>query len=135
MTEEPNERFARGVATAIELFSGSPTLPSFPVPDEIEDDWSRFSVSTVMGDVWSRPGLDALQRAMITIALLTASDKPEQLRAYISIGLNQGVTRSQVCEVILHTAAYAGFPAAIEGLRVAEEVFGEYDAATDPKTT
>lgn len=135
MTGEPDDRFARGIATAMDLFSGSPTLPRFPVPDEIDADWNGFSVSTVMGDVWSRPGLDAKHRSMITIALLTATHKPEQLKAYVSIGLNQGLTRSQICEVILHTSVYAGFPAAIEGFRIASKVFGEYDAAATPDAT
>ena len=47
----------------------------------------------------------------------------------MGVGLNQGLTRSQVCEVLLHTAAYAGFPAAVEGFRIAKEVFDEYDTA------
>jgi 4-carboxymuconolactone decarboxylase len=85
-----------------------------------------------MGDVWSRPGLDAAQRSLVTIALLTALNRPEQLRAYLAVGLNQGLTRAQVCEVILHTAVYAGFPAAIEGFRIATEVFAAYDEAAGP---
>lgn len=135
MAEEPDDRFTRGVTTAIRLFAGSPGIPSFPVPEEIAEDWSNLSVATVMGDVWSRPGLDAQQRSLITIALLTALGRPEQLRVYLGIGLNQGLTRSQVCEAILHTSVYAGFPAAIEGFRVASEVFAEYDAAGEAGTT
>lgn len=132
MADERNDRFTRGVTTAIGLFAGSPDIPSFPVPQEIAEDWNHLSVATVMGDVWSRPGLETDQRALISIALLSALGRPEQLRAYVGIGLNQGLTRSQVCEAILHTSVYAGFPAAIEGFRIASEVFAEYDAATEP---
>lgn len=132
MPDEPADRFTQGLTTAMRLFAGAPSLPSFPVPAEIAADWNELSMSTVMGDVWSRTGLDAAQRSLVTIALLTALNRPEQLRAYLAVGLNQGLTRAQVCEVILHTAVYAGFPTAIEGFRIATEVFAEYDEAASP---
>jgi 4-carboxymuconolactone decarboxylase len=66
---------------------------------------------------------------MITIALLTALAKPEQLRVYVGVGMNLGLSRAQICEIIWHTAIYAGFPAAVEGFRIAGEAFAEYDAA------
>jgi 4-carboxymuconolactone decarboxylase len=131
MSDEAVDRFNRGLTTAMQLFAGAPSLPSFPVPDEIAADWNQLSMSTVMGDVWSRPGLDPARRSLVTIALLTALNRPEQLRAYIAIGLNQGLSRAEVCEAIMQTAVYAGFPAAIEGFRVASEVFAAYDAAAD----
>lgn len=129
MSEEPVDRFAVGVDTAIHLFAGSPSPPAFPVPAEIAEDWNRFSMSTVMGDVWTRPGLQRTQRVLVTIALLTALNRPAQLRAYVGVGINAGLTRAEICEAILHTAIYAGFPAAVEGFRVAAEVFAEYDAS------
>lgn len=135
MSTEPTDRFTRGLTTAMNLFSGAPSLPSFPVPDEIAADWNELSMSTVMGDVWSRPGLDTAQRSLVTIALLTALNRPQQLRAYVAIGLNQGLSRAQVCEAIFHTSVYAGFPAAIEGFRIAREVFAEYDAVADGSQT
>jgi 4-carboxymuconolactone decarboxylase len=76
-----------------------------------------------MGDVWGRKGLDPKDRAMITIGVLTALNKPEQLRSYITAGLNLGLTREQICEIILHISVYAGFPTAIQGFAVAKEVF------------
>lgn len=126
---DADDRFTHGLSVAMGLFAGSPELPSFPVPAEIEDDWGQLSMGTVMGDVWGRPGLDPRQRALITVALLTALGRPDQLRAYAGVGLNQGLTRAELCEAVLHTAVYAGFPAAIEGFRVLTEVFDRYDAA------
>ena len=135
MAEEIDDRLARGMATALELFtpraSGVPRPPSFKYPKEIERDWNHFSISTVMGDVWSRPALAPKQRAMITIAVLTALDKPEQLRQYVTAGLNLGLTREEICEIILHVSVYAGFPSAIQGFAVANEVFDALDATTD----
>ena len=109
----------------------APRPPRFEYPAEIAEDWNRFSIATVMGDVWGRPGLEPRQRAMITIAVLTALDKPEQLRSYITAGLNLGLRRQEICEVIFHVSVYAGFPSAIQGLGVAKEVFDESSGSGD----
>lgn len=131
MADEADDRLARGMKTALELFTpkstGKPRPPSFQYPAEIAQDWNKFSISTVMGDVWGRPGLDPKQRAMITIGVLTALDKPEQLRSYITAGLNVGLTREEICEIILQISVYAGFPTAIQGFGVANEVFSDQD--------
>ncbi len=129
MANEIDERFARGMATAMELFPpGSSGPPSFQYPEEIAADWNQFSLSTVLGDVWGRPGLEKKERAMVTIGVLTALNKPEQLRSYITGGLNLGLSREQICEVILQIAVYAGFPTAIQGFAVARAVFDELDS-------
>ena len=127
MDDCQQERFNNGLATALDLFSGSPELPSFPVPPEIEAEWNSFSIGVVMGEVWSRPQLAQRDRALVTIALLTATHKLEQLRTYVAVGINKGLSRSEICEAIFHTAVYAGFPCAVEGFRVASEVFARYD--------
>ncbi len=133
MADTAAERFAQGMDTVGKLFPpGSVGVPRFPYPPEIASDWGQFSVSTVLGDVWARPGLELKNRAMITIAMLTALGRLEQLRAYIVGGLNLGLTRSEVCEVIYQVAVYAGFPAAIQGFGVASEVFAELDRASSP---
>jgi 4-carboxymuconolactone decarboxylase len=135
VSDEVDERLARGMATALELFTppsgNAPKLPGFKYPKEIVGDWNQFSISTVMGDVWGRPALEKKQRAMITIGVLAAMNKPEQLRQYITGGLNLGLTREEVCEVILHISVYAGFPSAIQGFGVANEVFDALDEAAD----
>ncbi|MBW2315634.1 MAG: carboxymuconolactone decarboxylase family protein [Deltaproteobacteria bacterium] len=133
VAEGDDERVARGLATALELFKPGSAVspPRFEYPKEIAEDWGRLSMSTVMGDVWGRPGLEKKQRALITIALLTALDKPEQLRAYVTGGLNLGLSREEICEAIVHVSVYAGFPATIQGLGVANEVFDAFDAASD----
>ncbi len=130
MSDAPDERFLRGLTTALKLFPPKTTAPpAFRYPPEIADDWNKFSVSTVMGDVWGREGLEPKQRAMITIGVLAALDRPEQLRSYVTGGLNVGLTREEICETILHISVYAGFPAAIQGFAIANEVFESLDAA------
>ncbi|MDP6980133.1 MAG: carboxymuconolactone decarboxylase family protein [Myxococcota bacterium] len=132
MADEMDPRMAKGLMTALKLFKpGGAGPPKFTYPEEIASDWNEFSVSTVMGDVWGREGLDPKHRAMITIGVLAATSKPEQLKAYVAGGLNLGLTREEICEIILHISVYAGFPAAIQGFAVANEVFEQVDAADE----
>ena len=131
MADNAGERFARGMETVARLFPpGTVGVPRFQYPPEIAGDWGQFSVSTMLGDIWGRPGLEMKNRAMITIAMLTALGRLDQLRAYIVGGLNLGLTRSEVCEIIYQVAVYAGFPAAIQGFAVANDVFAEIDRAS-----
>jgi 4-carboxymuconolactone decarboxylase len=133
MAETPDDRFKRGMETLAKAFPiGSPAMPPLRYPAEIEQDWGRLSVSTVLGDVWSRPGLDLKQRAMIAIAGLVVLDKPGALKSYILAGLKQGLSRSEVCEIIFQMAIYAGFPAAIVAFGHARELFEQLDAPSAP---
>jgi 4-carboxymuconolactone decarboxylase len=134
VADSSDERLSRGMKTALQLFTpkdGAPRPPSFRYPKEIAEAWNKLSIATVMGDVWGREELDPQRRALITIGVLTALDKPNQLRQYITGGLNLGLTREEICEAILHVSVYAGFPAAIQGFQVANEVFDEQDAASE----
>ncbi len=116
MNEEEKLRFARAITDAL------------PAPDEIRDDWGRFIVDTVLPEgVWSRPGLSQRDRSMITIAALCALHYPNELKLHIGRGLDNGLTKQEVSEVIMHMAIYGGFPVAVEGMGVAREVFEAAD--------
>ncbi len=132
MADAPDERMARGMATAAKVFQPSPGGgPGFQYPPGIAGDWGSFSVSTVLGDVWSRPGLELKYRAVATISALTVLGRTEQLKAYINGGLNVGLTKEEICEVIFQMAVYGGFPAAITAFGIANEVFEARDAPSD----
>lgn len=93
-------------------------------PDEIRDDWGRMIVDTVLPDgVWSRPGLGQRDRSLITIAALCALHRPNELELHIGRGLDNGLSREEICEVIMHMAVYGGFPVAVEGMAIARSVF------------
>lgn len=97
-----------------------------PAPEEIRDDWGVFVVDSVIPNgVWSRPGLSKRDRSLITIAALTALHLPHELRLHIETGLRNGLSRSEISELIMHMAIYGGFPVAVEGMRIASEVFAE----------
>ena len=96
---------------------------TLPMPAEIQEDFSGFVAEVVMGGVWARSGMSARDRSLMTIAALTALDRPNELRIHLGLGLDNGLTRQEVCEIIMHMAIYGGFPVAVEGMRVAKEVF------------
>jgi 4-carboxymuconolactone decarboxylase len=96
---------------------------TLPMPAEIEEDFSGFVAEAVMGGVWSRPGMSPRDRSLMTIAALTALDRPNELRLHLGLGLDNGLERAEICEIIMHMAIYGGFPVAVEGMRIAKEVF------------
>jgi alkylhydroperoxidase/carboxymuconolactone decarboxylase family protein YurZ len=99
-------------------------LEALPMPAEIRDDMQEL-VRVAGALVWNRPGIPAAQRSMVTIAILTALGRWDELRFHIGFGLDNGLSRDEVCEVLMHAAVYAGFPASVSGMRIASEVFAE----------
>ncbi|WP_410016719.1 carboxymuconolactone decarboxylase family protein [Sodalis sp. C49] len=91
---------------------------------DIAPDFARYLLEFPFGDIYSRPGLDLRAREIATIAALTAMGNcAPQLNVHIQAGLNVGLTREEITEIIMQMAIYAGFPAALNGLFVAKAVF------------
>jgi 4-carboxymuconolactone decarboxylase len=77
------------------------------------------------GEIWTRPGLPRKIRSLITIAMMVAMNRTEELRLHLRAAANNGVTRKEIQEVLLQTAIYCGVPAANTAFHIAEEVLGE----------
>jgi len=96
---------------------------------DIAPDFATYVIEFPFGDIYSRPGLDLRSREIATIAALTAlGNASPQLKVHIHAGLNVGLSRDEITEVIMQMAVYAGFPAALNGLFAAKAVFAEADA-------
>ncbi|ASJ55424.1 4-carboxymuconolactone decarboxylase [Brevibacillus formosus] len=90
----------------------------------IAPDFERFLVEFPFGDIYSRPGLDLKSREIATVAALTALGYAiPQLKVHINGALNVGWTKEEIMEIMMQMAVYAGFPAALNGLNAAKEVF------------
>jgi 4-carboxymuconolactone decarboxylase len=74
------------------------------------------------GDTWQRDGLDLKTRSLITVAMLTALGKTHELKGHVRGAMNNGATKEELQEVLLHAAIYCGVPTAVEGFRAAAEV-------------
>lgn len=91
---------------------------------DIAPDFATYLLEFPFGDIYSRPGLDLRAREIATIAALTAmGTATPQLKVHVAAGLNVGLTQEEIVEIIMQMAVYAGFPAALNGLSAAREMF------------
>src|SRR5215213_4609455 len=93
-------------------------------------DFQKFITRYAWGEVWSRPGLDMKTRSMLTIAMLVAMGKTEELKLHIRATRNTGVSQQEVSEILMHATIYAGVPAAFSAFQVAAAVYDEMAAET-----
>ena len=93
---------------------------------DIAPDFARYVIEFPFGDIYNRPGLDLKSREIATIAALAALGNAQpQLEVHLHGALNVGCTRTEIVEVLMQMAVYAGFPAALNGLFAAKQVFAE----------
>ncbi|MFE5430682.1 carboxymuconolactone decarboxylase family protein [Peribacillus simplex] len=86
-------------------------------------DLQKLVTEYCWGEVWTRPGISRKTRSIINIAMITALNRPHELKLHIQGAITNGVTKEEIKEVLLQTAIYCGVPAAIDSFRVAQEVF------------
>ena len=93
---------------------------------DIAPDFARYLLEFPFGDIYARPGLDLRSREIATVAALTAlGNAAPQLKVHIAAARHVGLTQDEIIEVIMQMAVYAGFPAALNGLFAAKEVFAK----------
>lgn len=121
-----NDRYTRGLEILNKLDPKADERLRSSLND-IAPDFERYVVEFGFGDLYSRPGLDAKSRQIAIIAALTSlGTAVPQLKLHIDIGLNVGLTREQIVEVIMQMAVYAGMPAVLNGLVAAKETFAQH---------
>ena len=118
-----DDRFEHG-ARALAAIDGSAGQKVVDALADVAPDFARYLIEFPFGDIYSRPGLGLREREIATIAALTAlGNAAPQLKVHIEAGLNVGVGRAEIVEILIQMAVYAGFPAALNGLFAAKEVF------------
>jgi 4-carboxymuconolactone decarboxylase len=115
-----SERWLRGAAKMKQLFGVDPA-PSASA------EFQQITVEHLFGDIWTRPGLELQERSMITVAALTVLGREPQLKTHLRGALNAGISREKIQEIMIHLAHYGGWPVAVNGLRLAQEVFSDLD--------
>jgi len=120
-----DDRYERGWEVLQQVSGGSGEAVIESLRD-IAPDLGRYIVEFPYGDIYTRPNLDLRSRQIATIAALTAlGNARPQLKVHIEGALNVGCTREEIVETIMHVAIYAGFPAALNAIFAAREVFAE----------
>jgi 4-carboxymuconolactone decarboxylase len=133
MTE--SELFEQGLATRREVLGAEYVDGSLAAADDFMMAFQRVTTEWVWGYTWGRPGLDRRTRSLLNLALLTALGKPAELRLHVKGALANGVSVEEIREVLVHSAAYCGVPAALEAFRAAHAVLlaeGVLDATRVP---
>jgi 4-carboxymuconolactone decarboxylase len=123
------ERSARGAQLVEQMMGPEQAARVRQAWKQICPDFENYVIEFLAGEIWSRPQLDLRTRSLVTIAALAATGRSLGLELNIRMALNNGASRQEVIETLLHIAPYAGFPACWEGLALADKVFREPDGA------
>ncbi|QFU91756.1 carboxymuconolactone decarboxylase family protein [Amycolatopsis sp. YIM 10] len=126
------DRYARGLA-ALRRISGERGTEVIESLRDIAPDLGRYIVEFAFGDIYTRPGLDAQQRQLVTIGALAAQgDTRPQLDFHLDAALRVGVHPVEIMEAIVHLAPFTGFPRVLNAVTVAREVFTERGITFEP---
>ena len=126
--EFASEQFARGLKVRRAVLGGAYVDASIANASDFMVDFQKLVTEYCWGDVWTRPGLDRKHRSMLNLAMLTALNRPNELKLHVKGALNNGVSRDEIKEILLQACIYAGIPAGLDAFKVADGVFKEVDA-------
>ncbi len=121
------KRFDEGLAVRRAVLGAEYVDKSIAGADDFNMAMQELVTEYCWGEIWTRPGLDRKTRSLINLAMLTALNRPHEVKIHLRGALNNGVTKDEIKEVLLQTAIYCGVPAAIDSFRLAREVFAESD--------
>jgi 4-carboxymuconolactone decarboxylase len=120
--------YHKGLAVRREVLGAEYVDRSIANADTFTQPFQQLVTEWCWGEIWTRPGLDKKTRSMLNLAMLTALNRPNEVRLHVRGALNNGVSREEIQEVLLQTTVYCGVPAAFESFRIAAEVLREEDA-------
>ena len=127
-----SELFDKGLKIRREVLGAEYVDNSIKNADEITQPLQELVTEYCWGAVWGRNTLSRETRSIINLAMITALNRPHELRLHVRGALNNGLSREDIREILLQTAVYCGVPAAIDSFRVAREVFAEIDGDSGP---
>lgn len=121
-------KFDKGLAIRKSVLGKEHVEESMRSADEFNMPMQELVTEYCWGDVWNREGLEKKQRSFLNLAMLTALNRPHELKLHVRGAVNNGITNEEIKEVFLQTAIYCGVPAAIDSFKIAKEVFREMES-------
>jgi len=121
------KRYEEGLAVRKAVLGAEHVEKSLRAADEFTRPMQELVTEYCWGEIWTRPGLDRRTRSFLNLAMLTALNRPHEIKLHVRGALNNGLTRDELMEVFLQSAIYCGVPAALDAMRAAKEVFAELD--------
>lgn len=127
---EENDSHADGMRVRREVLGDDHVDRAVARTTEFTAPFQEYITRAAWGSVWTRPGLDRATRSAVTLALLTALRSHDELAMHVRAAVGNGLSREEIAEVLLHTAVYAGVPAANAAFQVAERVLADLEGAS-----
>jgi len=121
------KRYEEGLAVRRAVLGAEYVDKAVKAPDEFSRPMQELVTQYCWGEIWTRPELDRRTRSFLNLAMLTALNRPHEIKLHVLGALNNGLTRTEIREVFLQAAIYCGVPAGIDAMRAAKEVFAEID--------
>ena len=119
------ELFDKGLKVRREVLGGEYVDNALKNADDFSRPMQEVVTQMAWGESWTRPGLDRRTRSFLNLAMITALNRPHELKLHVRGALKNGLTQAEIMEVFLQTAIYCGMPAALDSCRIAREVFNE----------
>jgi 4-carboxymuconolactone decarboxylase len=123
-----DEQFEDGLKMRQQVMGEDYVQKALSGADEFTRPLQEFITRNAWGTVWNREGLDRKTRSLVTVAMLTALGRSHELKGHVRGALNNGASKEEIREVLLHATVYCGFPLAIDAFRNAQEVIRDADA-------
>ncbi len=120
--EKFSEKFNLGLSIRRKVLGSEYVDASVENAGEFSMQIQKLVTEYCWGEIWSRPGLDHKTRSLINIAMLTALNRPNEVRLHMRGAVNNGCSNDEILEVILQSAIYCGVPACIDTMKIAKEV-------------
>ena len=124
---DENERYENGLAVRRAVLGNAHVDRSLAKRTDFTEEFQALITRYAWGEIWTRPGLPRHTRSLLTVALMVALNRPDEFRLHVRAAFNNGVTRDEIREVLLHCAIYAGVPAANSAFHMAEDVFAQME--------
>ena len=121
------EIFERGLAIRKDVLGKEFVEKSFASADEFNLPMQELTTEYCWGYVWGREELSRKTRSMLNLAMIAALNRPHELKMHIKGALKNGVSKTEIREIFLQVAIYAGVPAGVDSFRIAREAFAELD--------
>ena len=126
---DDQERYEAGMKVRRAVLGDAHVDRSLENRTEVTDEFQNLITRYAWGEIWTRDGLPRHTRSRLTIAMMVALNRGEELALHLRAARNNGVTRDEIKEVLLQTAIYCGVPAANSAFHLADKIFKEQDAA------
>ena len=117
--------FEKGLKIRKEVLGAEHVQKSLDSATDFTAPMQKLVTEWCWGELWSRPGLDRRTRSIINLSMLSALNRPHEVRLHVRGALNNGLSQEEIIEILLQVAVYCGVPAALDSMKVAAEVLAE----------